>query len=243
MIVYPAIDLKDGKCVRLEQGDMSRATIFNENPAKQAVAFEKSGAEWIHIVDLNGAFEGRTVNKDAVMEIVNAVNIPVQLGGGIRDQSMIDFWLNNGITRIILGTATVKDPDLVRWACAMWPERIVLGLDANSGRVAVEGWAEVSDITAEDLARSLEGVGAAAIIYTDISRDGILQGPNIDATMKLAKCVKTPIIASGGISCIQDIRKIFSSPPIAGVIVGRALYDRKFSLEAALNVFSESERR
>jgi len=239
MIIYPAIDLKDGKCVRLEQGDMSRATIFNTSPVKQAREFERAGAEWIHIVDLNGAFAGRSVNTDAVTAIVDAVNIPVQVGGGIRDESMIEFWLNHGVSRVILGTVTVKNPSLVKRACSRWSNRIVLGIDAIEGRVAVEGWAEVSNITLEELAEDFEAAGAAAIVYTDISRDGLLKGPNIESTMKLAKRVATPIIASGGISGIEDIRRICASPPISGVIVGRALYDRKITLEAALKVASQ----
>ena len=236
MIIYPAIDLKDGKCVRLEQGDMNRATIFNESPAAQACAFERAGAEWIHIVDLNGAFAGRSVNTDAVTAIIDAVDIPVQLGGGIRDEETIEFWLNKGISRVILGTVTVKNPSLVKRACSRWPSRIVLGIDAIAGRVAVEGWAEVSNITSEELAKDFEKAGAAAIIYTDISRDGLLKGPNINSTMKLAKSVTTPIIASGGVSGVEDIRRICASPPISGVIVGRALYDRKIMLEAALEI-------
>ena len=239
MIIYPAIDLKDGKCVRLEQGDMGRATIFNESPVKQARAFERSGAEWIHIVDLNGAFAGRSVNTDAVTAIVNAVDIPVQLGGGIRDESMIEFWLNSGVARVILGTVTVKNPSLVKRACSRWSNRIVLGIDAIEGRVAVEGWAEVSNITSEELAEEFEAAGAAAIIYTDISRDGLLKGPNIDSTIELAKRVATPIIASGGISGSEDIKRICASPPISGVIVGRALYDRKITLEDALKIASQ----
>lgn len=239
MIIYPAIDLKDGKCVRLEQGDMNRATIFNESPAEQARAFAHAGAEWIHIVDLNGAFAGRSVNTDAVTAIVDAVDIPVQLGGGIRDEETIEFWLNRGVSRVILGTVTVKNPSLVRRACSRWSSRIVLGIDAIEGRAAVEGWAEVSNITSEELAKDFEEAGAAAIIYTDISRDGLLKGPNIDSTMKLAKCVATPIIASGGISGIEDIRRICASPPISGVIVGRALYDKKIVLETALEIVSQ----
>ncbi len=242
MIIYPAIDLKDGKCVRLKQGDMNRTTVFNESPVEQALAFEHAGAEWIHIVDLNGAFAGKSVNMDAVTAIVNAVDIPVQLGGGIRDEDMIEFWLNSGVSRVILGTVTVKNPSLVKRACSTWSNRIVLGIDAIDGRVAVEGWAEVSNITSEELADDYEEAGAAAIIYTDISRDGLLKGPNIVSTMKLAKCVATPIIASGGVSCIEDVRHICASPPISGVIVGRALYERKFTLEAALKIASHEAK-
>ena len=242
MIIYPAIDLKDGKCVRLKQGDMNRTTVFNESPVEQALAFELAGAEWIHIVDLNGAFAGKSVNMDAVTAIVNAVDIPVQLGGGIRDEDMIEFWLNSGVSRVILGTVTVKNPSLVKRACSRWSNRIVLGIDAIDGRVAVEGWAEVSNITSEELADDYEEAGAAAIIYTDISRDGLLKGPNIVSTMKLAKCVATPIIASGGVSCIEDVKHICASPPISGVIVGRALYERKFTLEAALKIASHEAK-
>ncbi len=242
MIIYPAIDLKDGKRVRLKQGDMNRTTVFNESPVEQALAFEHAGAEWIHIVDLNGAFAGKSVNMDAVTAIVNAVDIPVQLGGGIRDEDMIEYWLNSGVSRVILGTVTVKNPSLVKRACSRWSNRIVLGIDAIDGRVAVEGWAEVSNITSEELADDYEEAGAAAIIYTDISRDGLLKGPNIVSTMKLAKCVATPIIASGGVSCIEDVRHICASPPISGVIVGRALYERKFTLEAALKIASHEAK-
>ena len=242
MIIYPAIDLKDGKCVRLKQGDMNRTTVFNESPVEQALAFEHAGAEWIHIVDLNGAFAGKSVNMDAVTAIVNAVDIPVQLGGGIRDEDMIEFWLNSGVSRVILGTVTVKNPSLVKRACSRWSNRIVLGIDAIDGRVAVEGWAEVSNITSEELADDYEEAGAAAIIYTDIKRDGLLKGPNLVSTMKLAKCVATPIIASGGVSCIEDVRHICASPPISGVIVGRALYERKFTLEAALKIASHEAK-
>ncbi|MBL23613.1 MAG: 1-(5-phosphoribosyl)-5-[(5-phosphoribosylamino)methylideneamino]imidazole-4-carboxamide isomerase [Rhodospirillaceae bacterium] len=234
MIIYPAIDLKDGQCVRLQQGDMDRATVFNDDPAAQAQAFERAGAEWIHIVDLNGAFEGHPVNGEAVEAIVDAVEIPVQLGGGIRNEKAIENWLERGVTRVILGTVAVKDPDLVRQACKRWPAKIALGIDARDGLVAVEGWAEISDISAIDLARQFEASGAAAIIYTDIGRDGVLAGPNIDATMVLADSVQTPVIASGGVSGLEDIEAVASSPPIAGVIVGRALYDGRVTLEAAL---------
>lgn len=239
MIIYPAIDLKDGQCVRLQQGDMDRATVFNDDPAAQARAFESAGAEWIHIVDLNGAFEGRPVNADAVAAIVDAVDVPVQLGGGIRAEAGIEDWLARGVARVILGTVAVKNPDLVRSACARWPGRVALGIDARDGMVAVEGWAEISDISAEDLARQFEATGAAAIIYTDIGRDGVLAGPNIEATLALANCVDTPVIASGGVSGRGDIEALAASPPIAGVIVGRALYDGRVALEAALAAGSE----
>lgn len=234
MIIYPAIDLKDGQCVRLQQGDMDRATVFNDDPAAQARAFESAGAEWIHIVDLNGAFEGRPVNAEAVAAIVDAVDIPVQLGGGIRNEASIEDWLRRGVARVILGTVAVKDPELVCHACKRWPGKIALGIDARDGMVAVEGWAEVSDIAATELARRFEASGAAAIIYTDIGRDGVLAGPNIEATLALANSVETPVIASGGVSGRGDIVNLAASPPIAGVIVGRALYDGRVTLEAAL---------
>ena len=234
MIIYPAIDLKDGECVRLQQGDMDRVTVFNQDPTSQARAFEAAGAPWLHIVDLNGAFEGRPVNGKAVERIIDAVDIPVQLGGGIRTEQRIKDWLDRGITRVILGTAAVKDPDLVRRSCDRWTGRVALGIDARDGMVAVEGWAEVSAVTASALASQFEDCGAAAIIYTDIGRDGVLQGPNTEATVTLAHSVETPVIASGGVSDAADIEALAAAGSIAGAIVGRALYDGRVSLAEAL---------
>lgn len=235
MILYPAIDLKDGQCVRLVRGDMDQATVFNDRPGDQARRFARAGAAWLHVVDLNGAFEGRPVNADAVQDILTAGDLPVQLGGGIRTMQTIETWLEAGVSRVILGTVAVKDPALVREACRTWPGRIALGIDARGGRVAVEGWAEVSDIEARDLAVQFEDAGAAAIIYTDIDRDGVLQGPNVDATAALADAVTTPVIASGGVSSIDDLTALAAAPGIAGAIVGRALYDGRVDLAAALD--------
>ncbi len=234
MILYPAIDLKGGQCVRLRQGDMDRATVFNDDPAAQAAAFAASGARWMHVVDLDGAFAGAPVNGDAVAAIVGAVDIPVQVGGGIRRLETIEAWLERGVARVILGTVAVKDPDLVRTACARWPGRVALGIDARGGRVAVEGWAEVSELAARDLALRFEDAGAAAIIYTDIDRDGVMQGPNVAATAALADSVSTPVIASGGVSSLDDLRALAAAPGIAGAIIGRALYDGRIDLAAAL---------
>jgi phosphoribosylformimino-5-aminoimidazole carboxamide ribotide isomerase len=234
MILYPAIDLKGGQCVRLRQGDMDRATVFNDDPAAQAAEFAASGARWMHVVDLDGAFAGAPVNGDAVAAIVGAVGIPVQVGGGIRRLETIEAWLERGVARVILGTVAVKDPDLVRTACARWPGRVALGIDARGGRVAVEGWAEVSELAARDLALRFEDAGAAAIIYTDIDRDGVMQGPNVEATAALADSVSTPVIASGGVSSLDDLRALSAAPGIAGAIIGRALYDGRIDLAAAL---------
>jgi phosphoribosylformimino-5-aminoimidazole carboxamide ribotide isomerase len=234
VIVYPAIDLKDGQCVRLQQGDMARATVFNDDPAAQARAFAAVGAEWLHLVDLNGAFEGRPVNGAAVEAILAAVDLPIQLGGGIRDLGMIETWLSRGIRRVILGTVAVKDPDLVREACRRWPDRVAVGIDARAGKVAVEGWAETADLAATDLALRFEDAGVAAIVHTDIDRDGVLSGPNVEATRMLADAVSTPVIASGGVSSPSDLETLASTPGIAGAVVGRALYDGRIDLAAAL---------
>jgi len=234
VILYPAIDLKDGQCVRLVQGDMAQATVFNESPADQAKRFAKAGASWLHVVDLNGAFEGKPVNAGAVEGILGAFANPVQLGGGIRSMQTIEDWLTAGVSRVVLGTVAVKDPDLVLAACREWPGRVALGIDARGGRVAVEGWAEVSDLEACDLALRFEDAGAAAIVYTDIDRDGVLQGPNVAATAALADAVSTPVIASGGVSSLADLEALAAAPGISGAIVGRALYDGRVDLAEAI---------
>jgi phosphoribosylformimino-5-aminoimidazole carboxamide ribotide isomerase len=228
MILYPAIDLKDGKCVRLLRGEMDKATVFSESPADQASAFENAGFSWLHIVDLNGAFEGRPVNESAVKSILARVkNMQVQLGGGIRNMQMIGDWLNAGVSRVILGTAALRNPVLVKEACRQFPGQIAVGIDAKGGRVAINGWAEVSDQLATDFAKKLEDVGAAAIIYTDINRDGAMEGPNVEETVRLAEEITTPVIASGGMSTLDDIRryKEVEASGIEGIIIGRALYD------------------
>ena len=244
MILFPAIDLKDGQCVRLQLGDMNRTTVFNDDPAAQARAFEEAGFEWLHLVDLNGAFAGRPVNADAVEVILDAVSIPVQLGGGIRDLATIEHWLQAGVRRVILGTAAVRNPDLVREACRRFPDRVAVGIDARGGRVAVAGWAETAELTAIELARRFEDAGVAAIIYTDIDRDGMLKGLNIDATLKLANATSIPIIASGGLSSIEDIRRLLA-PECAileGAIAGRALYDGRLDWQQALRLIRQARK-
>jgi phosphoribosylformimino-5-aminoimidazole carboxamide ribotide isomerase len=236
MILFPAIDLKDGRCVRLVRGEMEHATVFNDDPAAQARAFETQGFRWLHIVDLNGAFAGRPVNAPAVEAILGAISIPAQLGGGIRDLATIEMWLAKGVARVILGTVAVKSPDLVREACRAFPGRIAVGIDAKGGRVAVEGWAETSELTAIELAQRLEGCGVAAIIYTDIERDGVLQGLNLPATAALARATSVPVIASGGLAGLADIEAL-RAPGYAmleGAIAGRALYDGRLDARAAL---------
>jgi phosphoribosylformimino-5-aminoimidazole carboxamide ribotide isomerase len=236
MILYPAIDLKGGQCVRLLRGEMSRATVFNDDPAAQARAFVAQGSRWLHVVDLDGAFAGKPMNRDAVEAIVRTAGVPVQLGGGIRDRATIEGWLARGVSRVILGTAALADPALVKAACRAHPGKIVLGIDARNGRVAVEGWARESARTALDLALEFEGAGLAAIVYTDIERDGALQGVNIDATAALARQLATPVIASGGVASLDDLRslKACGADGIEGVICGRALYDGRIDLRAAL---------
>ncbi len=238
MILYPAIDLKGGACVRLAQGDMARATLFNPDPAAQARSFAAAGAEWLHVVDLDGAFAGRSVNAAAVAAILAAVRVPLQLGGGIRDMGAIEGWLGRGVARVILGTAAVKNPALVREACRKFPGRVAVGIDARGGRVAVEGWAETSDLDVLTLARRFEDAGVAAIIFTDIDRDGLLGGVDVAGTAALARGVKTPVIASGGVGGIADIQRLFGAG-IAGVVVGRALYDGRLDLAAALAVLKQ----
>lgn len=242
MILFPAIDLKDGQCVRLVQGDMDRATVFSDTPAEQARAFEAQGFEWLHLVDLNGAFEGKPVNGAAVDEILAAISIPAQLGGGIRTLAQIEQWLSKGIARVILGTVALRDPDLVKEACRTWPGRIAVGVDAKDGYVAVEGWAEVSEVTALDLAKRFEDAGVAALIYTDISRDGAMQGMNVDATATLANTVSIPVIASGGVTSIDDLHALKSAkaPGIVGVISGRAIYDGRLDPKEALALLKEA---
>ncbi len=227
MIFFPAIDLADGKCVRLIQGDMDRATVFSDAPADQARAFEATGCEWLHVVDLNGAFAGKPVNGAAVKSILAAVQMPVQLGGGIRDLHNIAYWLDAGIRRVILGTVALRDPDLVRHACREYPDRIAVGIDARDGFVAVEGWAETSTLTSFDLADRFEDAGVSAIIFTDIGRDGAMAGPNVQATVQLAAAISTPVIASGGVASMADLQvlKDLGGGVLEGVISGRAIYD------------------
>ena len=235
MIVFPAIDLKDGNCVRLRQGDMDRATVFNDDPASQALSFERSGFEWLHLVDLNGAFEGHSANAPAIREILSSIKIPVQLGGGLRDLAGIESWLEVGVTRVILGTATVRNPELVIEAARAYPNKIAVGIDARDGKVAIEGWAKTLTLDVTELAKCFEDAGVAAIIFTDIQRDGMLQGVNVDATAALARAVTIPIIASGGVSNADDVRKLRSvNVGIAGVVIGRALYDGRINPQEAL---------
>jgi phosphoribosylformimino-5-aminoimidazole carboxamide ribotide isomerase len=236
MILFPAIDLKDGQCVRLKLGDMAAATVFNTDPAAQAASFERQGFSYLHIVDLNGAFAGKPVNSRAVEAILAAIAIPAQLGGGIRDLGVIEHWLERGVRRVILGTVAVKDPVLVREACKRFPGRIAVGIDAKGGKVATEGWSEASELTAIELARRFEGAGVTAIIYTDIDRDGILKGLNIEATLALAHAVGVPVIASGGLASMADVEALLA-PDCAileGAITGRALYDGRIDAKAAL---------
>lgn len=238
LTLYPAIDLKGGNCVRLLQGEMDQATVFGDNPGKQAAAWQEAGFPWIHVVDLDGAFAGRTVNEDAVGDIINSVSIPVQLGGGLRSMAGIEHWLQAGVTRVILGSAAAKNAPLVKEAAIAFPGRIVVGIDAKAGMVATEGWAEASDLPAPELAQRFEDAGVAAIIYTDISRDGTKTGLNLAETVGLAKCVSLPIIASGGVASVADIIALKASaasqPNISGSILGRALYDGSLTPKEAL---------
>ena len=238
MILFPAIDLKDGLCVRLEQGDMKRATVFHRDPAEQAVAFERAGFEYLHIVDLDGAFAGKPVNQSAVERILEATNIPVQLGGGIRDLATVEAWLEKGVNRVIIGTAAVRDPTLVMKAAEMDPARVAVGIDARDGWVAVQGWSEKSEITALDLAKRFEDAGVAAIIYTDIARDGMLKGLNLDATLALADAVSIPVIASGGFASLEDVKAMLEprAKKLEGAIAGRALYDGRLDATEALRL-------
>jgi len=235
MILYPAIDLKDGQAVRLLRGDMDKATVFNDDPAAQARAFVEAGCEWLHLVDLNGAFAGEPVNAAAVEAILAQCDVPAQLGGGIRDMATIEAWLSKGLARVILGTVAVENPDLVREAARAFPGKVAVGIDARNGMVATKGWAEETDVNATDLARSFEDAGVAAIIYTDINRDGAMQGPNVEATAALARAVSIPVIASGGVSSIADLIALRDcGAPLDGAISGRALYDGAIDLKEAL---------
>ena len=246
MILYPAIDLKDGACVRLRRGELEDATIYETDPARQARAFQDAGAAWLHVVDLNGAFAGRPVNEAAVLAILASATVPVQLGGGIRDLAGIERWLAAGVARIILGSAAVKNPILVHQACRSFPGRIAVGIDARDGYVATEGWADTSTLRAPDLAQRYEDAGVAAIIYTDIARDGMLEGVNIAQTIELADQLRTPVIASGGIGSADDLRALCRAAAtpdglnsrIAGVIVGRALYDGRVAVAEALGILA-----
>jgi phosphoribosylformimino-5-aminoimidazole carboxamide ribotide isomerase len=244
MIFFPAIDLKDGQCVRLLRGEMDQATVFNDDPGAQARAFVKQGCQWIHVVDLNGAFEGRPVNADAVDAILDDVSVPIELGGGIRDMETIRFWLDKGVRRVILGTVALRDPDLVIEACKRYPGRIAVGVDAKDGMVAVEGWAEVSDISAIDLAKKFEDAGVAAIIFTDIARDGLMQGPNTESTLELARAISTPVIASGGVSSMEDLKdlKARGGDILEGVISGRAVYDGQIDVREAVDLLQAKRR-
>ena len=240
MILYPAIDLKAGACVRLIRGAMDQATVFNDDPAAQARAFAAAGAEWLHVVDLDGAFAGRPENAAAVEAILGAVSIPVQLGGGVRDMGALEGWLAKGISRVILGTAAVRDPAFVKAAAKAHPGRVAVGVDARGGKVAVEGWAETTGEEATDLAKAYEGAGVAAIIYTDIERDGAMQGPNVAATAALARAVSIPVIASGGVSSLDDLRALRDcGAPLDGAISGRALYDGRIDLAEAMALLKE----
>ncbi|MDZ4096164.1 MAG: 1-(5-phosphoribosyl)-5-[(5-phosphoribosylamino)methylideneamino]imidazole-4-carboxamide isomerase, partial [Paracoccaceae bacterium] len=236
MILYPAIDLKDGQCVRLLRGEMAAATVFGDDPAAQAETFAAAGCDWLHLVDLNGAFAGRPVNGAAVEAILARVTVPCQLGGGIRDMATIEGWLSRGLARVILGTVAVENPALVRQAARAFPGQIAVGIDARNGRVATKGWAHETAVMATDLARSFEDAGVAAIIYTDIDRDGAMQGPNIAATAALADRIAIPVIASGGVSSMADLIALRDSGVIAGAISGRALYDGAIDLETALAI-------
>jgi phosphoribosylformimino-5-aminoimidazole carboxamide ribotide isomerase len=236
VILFPAIDLKEGLCVRLEQGDMARATVFHRDPAAQALAFEEQGFEYLHVVDLDGAFAGKPVNAAAVERILEITSIPLQLGGGIRDLATIEAWLGKGVDRVIIGTAAVRDPDLVKAAARRFPDRIAVGLDARDGEVATEGWARTSALSALDIARRFEDAGVAAIIYTDIARDGLLKGLNLEATTALADAIAIPVIASGGLASMADVEALLAprARKLGGAIAGRALYDGRLNATAAL---------
>ena len=238
MIIFPAIDLKDGVCVRLKKGVMEDATVFNTDPAAQAQSFEAQGFQWLHCVDLNGAFAGKSANSDAIRAIRAAIDLPIQLGGGIRDMAAVEGWLAAGITRVILGTAALTNPQFVKDAARAFPGRIVVGADAKGGKIATEGWADVSDLTPIDLGKRFEDAGVAAILFTDIDGDGLLKGVNVTATAALARALSIPVIASGGVGSIADIENLMGTkePGIEGVVVGRALYDGRIDVRAALKL-------
>lgn len=238
MIVIPAIDLKEGNCVRLEQGEMNRDTVFSDNPAEQALKWQEAGAELLHLVDLDGAFAGVPKNKDAIEAIIKAINIPAQLGGGIRDIATIEAYLSLGLSRVIIGTAAQRNPELVIEACQKFPGQIVVGIDAKNGMVAVQGWAELTDISAVDLAKKFEDCGVAAIIYTDISRDGMMGGPNLEATKALAEAISIPVIASGGVSSLKDIENLMAieASGVTGAITGKAIYTGAINLREAIDL-------
>jgi phosphoribosylformimino-5-aminoimidazole carboxamide ribotide isomerase len=245
VILFPAIDLKDGLCVRLQQGDMARATVFNDDPAAQAEIFAQQGFEYLHIVDLDGAFAGKPMNAAAVERILSAVKMPVQLGGGIRDHATVEAWLGKGVKRVIIGTAAVRNPALVKEAARAHPGRIAVGLDARDGKVAVEGWAETSTLSALDIAQRFEDAGVAAIIYTDVARDGMLKGLNLDATIALADKISIPVIASGGLASIADVRALLEprAKKLEGAIAGRALYDGRLDAAEALALVRSATQR
>lgn len=242
MILFPAIDLKNGDCVRLLRGDMDASTTFNDNPAAQAKEFEVAGAEYLHIVDLNGAFEGKPVNEDAVKNILSTITIPAQLGGGIRSMETIDRWLSLGVSRVILGTAALHNADLVYEACDKYPGQIVVGIDSREGKVAVEGWAEKSEVPTAELGKAYENAGVAAIIYTDVGRDGAMEGPDLEGTEALLRAISTPVIASGGVSTLEDLRQLKQLEPfgLAGVISGRAIYDGAIPLKDGMNLLKQA---
>jgi phosphoribosylformimino-5-aminoimidazole carboxamide ribotide isomerase len=242
VILFPAIDLKDGRCVRLVRGDMAQATVFSDDPAAQARAFEDQGFEYLHVVDLDGAFAGKPMNAAAVDRMLASVKIPIQLGGGVRDMKTARAWLEKGVSRVIIGTAAVEDPEFVKEAARLFPRRIAVGIDARDGRVAVDGWAKTSEILALDLARRFEDAGVATLIYTDIARDGVLKGLNIEATLAMAAAVSVPVIASGGLASIDEVARLLASDcaDLAGAIVGRALYDGRFDAREALALIAEA---
>jgi phosphoribosylformimino-5-aminoimidazole carboxamide ribotide isomerase len=244
VILFPAIDLKDGQCVRLKQGDMGQATVFNDDPAAQAASFEAQGFQWLHVVDLDGAFAGKPMNAQAVEAMLAAVKMPVQLGGGIRDLKTVEAWLGKGIARVIIGTAAVRDPALVKQAAKLFPGQVAVGLDARDGKVAVEGWAETSQVTALEIAQRFEDAGVAAIIFTDIARDGLLKGLNLDATIALADSISVPVIASGGLASIDDVKALLapSAKKLAGAISGRALYDGRLDPAEAMALISAARK-
>lgn len=243
MILFPAIDLKDGHCVRLLRGDMGQATIFNPDPVQQAQEFQSAGFEWLHLVDLNGAIEGKPVNVDTVAKVVSSVEMPVQLGGGIRNRKILDYWIGAGVSRIILGTAALSDPEFVAKACADYPGKIVIAIDARDGKVAVEGWTKDSGVRVLDLALRFEESGAAAILYTDINRDGAMGGVNVEATVDLAFALTTPVIASGGVSSLNDLKELKekAAAGIEGVICGRALYDGRIEPAEAIAMLRDTK--